>query len=48
MRRKYPVGIKSLETIRTDGYIYADKTELICQMPLAGTAPAPSCRSGSC
>ena len=25
MKRKYPVGIQSFETIRRDGYMYVDK-----------------------
>lgn len=29
---KYPIGIQSFEKIRTDGYIYIDKTELIYKL----------------
>lgn len=28
MKRKYPVGIQSFESIRKDGYLYLDKTPL--------------------
>ncbi|MBO4850450.1 MAG: ATP-binding protein [Prevotella sp.] len=34
--RKYPVGIQSFEKIRTDGYIYIDKTPLIYKMITEG------------
>ena len=34
--RKYPVGIQSFEKIRTDGYIYVDKTPLIYKMITEG------------
>ena len=29
---KYPIGIQSFETIRTDGYVYVDKTDLIYKL----------------
>ena len=32
VKRKYPVGIQSFESIRKDGYIYIDKTSLIYKM----------------
>ena len=35
-QRKYPVGIQSFEKIRTDGFIYVDKTPLIYKMITAG------------
>ncbi len=35
-QRKYPVGIQSFENIRTDGYIYVDKTPLIYKMITGG------------
>ena len=31
-KRKYPVGIQSFERLRTDGYLYIDKTPLIYKM----------------
>ena len=34
--RKYPVGIQSFESIRTDGYVYVDKTPLIYKMITEG------------
>ena len=34
--RKYPVGIQSFEKIRTDGYVYIDKTPLIYKMITEG------------
>ena len=34
--RKYPVGIQSFESIRTDGYVYVDKTALIYKMITEG------------
>ena len=35
-KRKYPVGIQSFESIRTDGYVYIDKTPLIYKMITEG------------
>ncbi len=35
-KRKYPVGIQSFESIRTDGYVYVDKTQLIYKMITCG------------
>ena len=35
-RRKYPVGIQSFESIRTEGYVYVDKTPLIYKMITEG------------
>ena len=35
-KRKYPVGIQSFESIRTDGYVYVDKTPLIYKMITEG------------
>ena len=35
-RRKYPVGIQSFEKIRTEGYVYVDKTSLIYKMITEG------------
>ena len=35
-RRKYPVGIQSFEKLRTDGYVYIDKTPLIYKMITEG------------
>ena len=29
MKRKYPVGIQSFESLRMGGYVYVDKTSLI-------------------
>ena len=29
---QYPIGIQSFETIRTDGYVYVDKTDLIYKL----------------
>ena len=36
MKRKYPVGIQSFETIRKDGYLYIDKTALVYKMVTEG------------
>ena len=36
IRRKYPVGIQSFESIRKDGYLYIDKTPLIYKMITEG------------
>ena len=36
MKRKYPVGVQSFESIRKDGYMYVDKTELIYKMITEG------------
>ena len=36
MKRKYPVGIQSFEKLRTDGYLYIDKTSLIYKMITEG------------
>ena len=35
-KRKYPVGIQSFEKLRTDGYVYIDKTPLIYKMITEG------------
>ena len=35
-RRKYPVGIQSFESIRTEGYVYVDKTALVFKMITEG------------
>ena len=35
-KRKYPVGIQSFESIRTDGYVYVDKTPLVYKMITEG------------
>lgn len=32
IKRKYPVGIQSFESIRKDGYLYVDKTPLVYKM----------------
>jgi hypothetical protein len=34
--RKYPIGIQSFEDIRTDGYVYVDKTPFIYRMVTEG------------
>ena len=36
IKRKYPVGIQSFESIRRDGYMYVDKTPLIYKMITEG------------
>lgn len=36
VKRKYPVGIQSFESLREEGYIYVDKTELIYKMVTEG------------
>ena len=36
MKRLYPAGIQSFESIRMDGYVYVDKTELIYKMITEG------------
>ncbi|MDE6010443.1 MAG: AAA family ATPase, partial [Muribaculaceae bacterium] len=33
---KYPIGIQSFEEIRTGGYVYVDKTELIYRLVTGG------------
>ena len=35
-KRKYPVGIQSFEKLRTDGYVYVDKTPLVYKMITEG------------
>jgi hypothetical protein len=35
-KRKYPVGIHLFESIRSEGYIYVDKTELVYKMITEG------------
>ena len=35
-KRKYPVGIQSFEKIRTDGYVYVDKTPLVYKLITEG------------
>ena len=34
--RKYPVGIQSFESLRKEGYLYIDKTELIYRLISTG------------
>ena len=36
MKRKYPVGVQSFESIRQGGYLYVDKTPLIYKMITEG------------
>ena len=36
IKRKYPVGIQSFEKLRTEGYLYVDKTHLIYRMMMEG------------
>ncbi len=36
-KQKYPIGIESFEKLRTEGYEYVDKTELIFQMIDSGS-----------
>lgn len=31
-RLKYPVGIQTFEQLRTDGYVYVDKTDLVYRL----------------
>lgn len=31
---KYPIGIQSFETLRRDGYVYVDKTDLVYKLAL--------------
>ena len=38
MARKFPIGIQSFEKIRTNGYVYIDKTEYIYKMVQEGSA----------
>jgi Predicted AAA-ATPase/PD-(D/E)XK nuclease superfamily len=38
MTRKLPLGIQDFETIRTENYLYVDKTELIYQLVTRGQA----------
>lgn len=35
--RKYPIGIQNFEKIRTEGYLYIDKTELMYQLVKTGS-----------
>lgn len=35
-KRKYPAGVQSFEKLRTEGYIYVDKTEIIYRMMSEG------------
>ena len=35
-KRKYPVGIQSFEKIRTEGYVYVDKTQFVYKMITEG------------
>jgi len=35
-KRKYPVGIQSFEKLRTEGYLYVDKTPLVYKMITEG------------
>ena len=34
---KYPVGVQSFELIRTGGYVYVDKTEVIYHLVSSGS-----------
>lgn len=34
---KYPIGIQNFEKIRTDGYVYVDKTALIYDLARNGS-----------
>ena len=34
--RKLPIGIQSFEKLRTEGYLYVDKTELVYRLVKAG------------
>ena len=36
MAKLYPIGIQNFKSLRQDGYIYVDKTELIYQLVKAG------------
>lgn len=36
MAKLYPIGIQNFESLREDGYIYVDKTELIYQLVKTG------------
>ena len=36
MAKLYPIGIQNFESLRQDGYIYVDKTELIYQLVKTG------------
>lgn len=38
MARKFPIGIQSFEKVRTNGYVYIDKTEYIYRMVHEGSA----------
>ena len=44
MARKFPIGIQSFEKIRTNGYVYIDKTEYIYKMVQEGSAYFLMCR----
>lgn len=34
---KYPIGIQSFEIIRTEGFLYIDKTDLVYKMASEGS-----------
>jgi len=36
MTNKYPIGIQNFESLRNDGYVYADKTALMCKLASSG------------
>ena len=36
MEKKLPLGIQNFEKIRTEGYLYIDKTEYVYKLALAG------------
>ncbi|GHV32933.1 hypothetical protein AGMMS4952_24250 [Spirochaetia bacterium] len=35
--RKMPIGIQDFETIRTEGFVYVDKTALVYRLASEGT-----------
>ena len=43
MARKFPIGIQSFEKIRTNGYVYIDKTEYIYKMVQEGDDSGKAC-----
>ena len=32
--RRFPAGVQDFEKIRTDGFVYVDKTEYIYELPI--------------
>lgn len=37
MAKLYPIGIQNFEKIRREGYLYIDKTALVCRLVKTGS-----------